>query len=204
MRNLLLSSLLLLTGCTSVYMNLQTTTGNVKDVQKFRPKFSVALYRTQVDVIGNHLSGVLLIKEMPDSSTRMVFSNEIGLKFFDFEFLPRVGFKVHSIIKQMNKKPVIKTLRKDFELVLMRSLNFSTAYLRGDESSLYYIFPQQKGFYTYVTDIKGAKLVRMERSSKRKPVVQVIAKDYINGIPDTIGISHRNFNFTIGLKRIER
>ena len=38
------------------------------------------------NVVGNHLSGLLLIKKMPDSSTRMVFSNEMGLGFFDFEF----------------------------------------------------------------------------------------------------------------------
>jgi hypothetical protein len=44
----------------------------------------------------------------------------------------------------------------------------------------------------------------MERASKRKIVVEAIMKDYINGIPDTIGISHKTFNFTIGLKRIER
>jgi hypothetical protein len=29
-------------------------------------------------------------------------------------------------------------------------------------------------------------------------------KDYTNGIPDTIGISHKTFSFTIGLKRIEQ
>jgi len=27
---------------------------------------------------------------------------------------------------------------------------------------------------------------------------------YIGGIPDTIGITHKNFNFNIGLKRLER
>jgi hypothetical protein len=29
-------------------------------------------------------------------------------------------------------------------------------------------------------------------------------KNYTHGIPDTIGISHKTFNFTIGLKRIEQ
>ncbi|MBI3883246.1 MAG: hypothetical protein HY305_03280, partial [Sphingobacteriales bacterium] len=124
MRYLLLSScLLVLFSCTTVYKNLQPATGNTSNLQKFKPDFTVALYNTQVDVIGNHLSGLLLIKKMPDSITRIVFSNEMGFTFFDFEFSSTGNFKVHSIIKKMNKKAVIKTLRKDFELVLMRNLD---------------------------------------------------------------------------------
>ena len=120
MRSLLLSSCLFcMLGCASVYKHLQKTTGHADDLLKFKPAFKSALYSTSVDVTGNHLSGLLLIKKMPDSSTRLVFSNEMGFSFFDFEFSKEGEFKVHSIIKKMNKKAVIKTLRKDFELILM-------------------------------------------------------------------------------------
>jgi hypothetical protein len=44
----------------------------------------------------------------------------------------------------------------------------------------------------------------MERASKKKTVVSAIMKNYSNGIPDTIGISHKTFSFTIGLKKLER
>jgi hypothetical protein len=141
---------------------------------------------------------------MPDSSIRMVFSNEMGFKFFDFEFAPDGNFKVYSVIKQMNKKPVLKTLRKDFELILMERLDSAVVSVRTNNGLLYYVFPQTKGYNYYITDSTGERLVRMERASKRKTVVEAVMKDYINGIPDTIGISHKTFNFTIGLKRIER
>ena len=121
MRCLLFSSVLfVLAGCSSVFKNLQPASGDAAVLQKFKPAFSVALYKTNADVVGNHLSGLLLIKKMPDSSIRMVFSNEMGFKFFDFEFSTDGGFKVFSIIHQMDKKAVIKTLRKDFELVMMK------------------------------------------------------------------------------------
>lgn len=205
MRFLILSSnLFILWGCGTAYKNLQATTGNVASLQQFKPVFASALYKADIDVIGNHLSGLLLIKKMPDSTTRMVFSNEIGFKFFDFEFSPDGSFKVYSVIKKMNKKSVIKTLRKDFELVLMNGLNNNNAYIRRDSVLLYYIFPQEKGFNCYITNNTGDQLVRLERSSKSKPVVQMIMQNYINGIPDTIGVTHQNFDFTIGLKRIER
>lgn len=198
------SCLLFFMGCSPLYMQMQTATGNINGLSKFKPAFNVALYKTQVDVVGNHLSGLLLIKKMPDSSTRMVFSNEMGFKFFDFEFTPDRTFKVFSIIKKMNKKAILKTLRNDFELILMEHLDSDAVSVRKNNGLLYYVFPQTKGYNYYITDSTGDNLVRMERASKRKTVVKAIMKDYINGIPDTIGISHQTFNFTIGLKRIER
>ena len=203
MRYLLLNScLLVFLGCSPVYKQMQPANGNVTTLQKFKPAFTVALYNTQVDVVGNHLSGLLIIKKMPDSSTRMVFSNEIGFKFFDFEFSADGKFKVYSVIKQMNKRSVLKTLRKDFELILMDHLE--NVSIRTENGLLYYVVPQTKGYNYYITDSLGNKLIRMERASKTKTVVEAIMENYIKGMPDTIAISHKTFNFTIGLKRIER
>ena len=205
MRYLLLSScLFMLFACSAAYKQMQTAAGDVNRLQKFKPAFSVALYNTHVDVMGNHLSGLLLIKKMPDSTVRMVFSNEIGFKFFDFEFSPDGAFKVYSVIKQMNKRSVLKTLRKDFELILMDRLDSSEVSVHTNNGLIYYVFPKTKGYYYYITDSTGDKLIRMERASKKKTVVEAIMENYINGIPDSIGISHKTFNFTIGLKRIER
>jgi len=202
---LLLSSFLLAgTGCSPSYRQMQSATGHAGDLAKFRPAFTSDLYATQVDVVGNHLSGLLLIKRMPDSTIRMVFSNEMGFKYFDFEFGPGGNFKVYSIVKQMNKKPVIKTLRKDFELILMERLDSAGASVRTSGGLLYYVFPQSKGYNYYITDSAGKELVRMERASRKKTIVEAVMREYVNGVPDTIGISHKTFNFTIGLKRIER
>jgi hypothetical protein len=198
------SCLFFFLGCSPVYKQMETATGNISGLAKFKPAFSVALYKAQVDVVGNHLSGLLLIKKMQDSSIRMVFSNEMGFKFFDFEFTADRNFKVYSLVKQMNKKAVLKTLRKDFELILMAGLDNPDVSVRTSNGLIYTIFPQTKGYNYYITDSAVDNLVGMARASNRKTVVQAIMKNYINGIPDTIGISHKTFNFTIGLKRIER
>ena len=198
------SCLVILLSCASVYRNLQPSTANFNDLQKFKPAFSVALYQASVDIVAHHLSGLLLIKRMPDSSMRLVFSNEVGVKFFDFGFSKDGDFKVFSIMQQMNKKPVIKTLRKDFELIMMQLLDSTRMQVRGDGGLVYYIFPESKGFDHYILNANKDSLVRMERASKRKAVVQAITGNYREGVPDTIGITHTNFNFTIGLKRLER
>ena len=205
MRYLILSScFIMLMGCSSVYKNLQPATGDISNLEKFKPDFSSALYKAEVDVIGHHLSGLLLIKTLPDGSVRMVFSNEMGFKFFDFEFRPDGGFKAWYVVKQMDKKPVIKTLKKDFELIMLRHQDIKTARLESDDHYLYYIVKRPKGFFCYITDKDDKQLERMEIASPRKPIVEAIMKNYQNGLPDTIGITHKNFSFTIGLKRIER
>ena len=201
---ILSSSLLFILSCSPAHQQMQSAAADVNLLQKFKPAFTVALYNTTVDVVGNHLSGLLLIKKMPDSSTRMVFSNEMGFSFFDFEFAADGSFKVYSIIKKLNKKSVIKTLQHDFELILMNNLDNSKASVRIKDGVTYFIFPQSKGFNYYITNQSGDELVRLERASNKKTIVEAVMKNYINGIPDTIGISHKTFEFNIGLKRIER
>lgn len=194
----------MITGCSTIHQPMQSAAADVHVLQKFKPAFTVALYNTTVDVVGNHLSGLLLIKKMPDSSTRMVFSNEMGLGFFDFEFKADGGFKVFSIIKKLNKRSVIKTLQHDFELILMNNLDTSQVIVKTNEGLTYFVYPQSKGFNYYITNQSGSELVRMERASSKKIIVEAVMKNYVGGIPDTIGISHQTFEFNIGLKRIER
>ena len=201
---ILSSCLLFVLSCSPSYKQMQSVEADVNVLQKFKPNFTVALYNTTVDVVGNHLSGLLLIKKMPDSSTRMVFSNEMGFGFFDFEFKPDGEFKVYSIMKKLNKKSVIKTLQHDFELILMNNLDNSKVSVRTKDGLTYFIFPQGKGYNYYITNQSGNELVRMERASNKKTIVEALMKNYINVIPDTIGISHKTFEFNIGLKRIEK
>ena len=205
MRYFLLSScIIFLLGCSSVYRKMEKAQADPACVLKFRPQFTKVLYNTKVDVIGKHLSGLLLVKAMPDSSTRLVFSNEMGFKFFDFEFSAAGTFKVYYILPQMDKKAVLTTLRKDFELLLMQHLDTEMAFVRKKDGSFYYGFPQSKGNNYYITDSACQQLLRLERASERKPVVTAIMQNYADGMPDSIGISHAKFNFTIGLKKLKQ
>lgn len=201
---LLSSGLLLLTACSSVYRKMEKTSANPACLQSFKPVFTKALYNTKIDVVGKHLSGLLLLKTMPDSSTRLVFSNEMGFKFFDFEFSAAGVFKVYYILPQMDKKAVLTTLRKDFELLLMQHLDPAKAFALKKDGLVFHGFPQTKGNNYYITDSACGQLLRLERASRRKPVVTAVMQHYADGMPDTIGINHENFNFTIGLKKIRQ
>jgi hypothetical protein len=187
----------------SQYNHMRSVTSDTDCVQKFKPEFKRELYKTSVDVIGKHISGVLLIKRMPDSSIRVVFSNEMGFSFFDFGFLPKNGFTVYQILPQMNKKALIKTLRKDFELVMFRNMDNAEHFALADSNLIYHGYRQTKGVNYYITDTLCRQLIKMQRASKKKPVVEaVMVPDNTGAVPDSISIRHLNFNFTISLKKI--
>lgn len=203
MRYLLLNSVLLLTGCSSVYKNLQRTTEDVNCITQFRPQFENTLYSTQVDVLKHHLSGLLFFKQMPDSSLRVVFANEMGFKFFDFEFTKDGGFIKHYVIDKMDKKSVVKTLRGDFELALLHP-DLQDAYVMRDSNYRYVVVPTEKGNNYYITDSSCSQLVRLEKSSRRKPVVKAWLTNYKDGVPDSIQIRHQQFKFNISLQRVQK
>jgi hypothetical protein len=193
----------LLSGCSSAYQHLQQGRGDVACITKFRPQFANTLYSTQVDVLKHHLSGLLFFKQMPDSSLRVVFANEMGFKFFDFEFKKDGGFVKHYMLPKMDKKAVVKTLRSDFELVLLRP-DLTGAHIMQDSSYRYTVVPTAKGSNYYITDAACERLERIEKSSRRKPVVKVWFGHYEAGVPDTINIRHQGFTFNISLQRVQK
>ncbi len=205
MRYLLLSSLLLLIiSCAkSPYRNLQSGSANSECLEKFKPNFSSVLYTTQVNVVGKHLSGLLLLKKMPDSTIRVVFTNEMGVTFFDFEY-STTGFKVKYCIKQLNRKAAIRQLRKVIGLVIMNDIHIPLAKPMCSETESYYKFQSGKEEIYYITDQNCTHLGRIENASKKRKKNVVILSDYKNGMADSIYIENQSFEFNINLKQLTR
>lgn len=193
---------LLFSSCKSYYHHLQQDNADVNCIKAFSPQFSNTLYSAYVDVTKHHFSGMLFFKQMPDSSMRIVFTNEIGVKFFDFGFTKDEQFIKYYALHKLDKKVVINALKNDLRLVLLHP-DLSKAKSLKDAAYNYVAVPDKNGHDYYITD-NCKKLVRIEKSSKRKPVVEVQMLDYKAGIPDSIHIQHKNFKFTIALKRVER
>jgi hypothetical protein len=202
-RFLIFLSLFYLNISCNQYRHLKRTPPEELCIEKFKPDFRREEYKTSVEVIGKHISGLLLIKYMPDSSTRIVFTNEMGLSFFDFGFSQNNGFIVYHIVAQMNKAALIKTLRKDFDLILFRNMDRNKSYNLIDSANIYHAYPQEKGINYYITDESCSRLIKMQRSSDKKPIMEALFYDNLPGnSPDSISIRHLNFKFSISLKKI--
>lgn len=198
-------SLILLLGCASDYKALQPSSPDDACIARLKPSgLATAWYDASIDVVGHHISGLLLIKNMPDSSNRIVFTNEAGFKFLDFEFASGGDFKVHHVVKQLNKKPVIRLLQKDFSLML--GIPFKRgpwqAWQKGNE--YFYGVRQKKEMHYFITDKDCASLQRVESGSDRKRVVSLTFHGPDAQKPDSIRLTHHTFAMQIGLKKLAR
>jgi hypothetical protein len=193
----------ILMSCAPSLPVRQSAQVDVGCIKKFKPNFKSDLYSADVDVVGNHMSGLVLFKVMPDSSRRVVFTNEAGMKFFDFGFEANGRAATHQIIKRLNKKIVVRTLQNDFGLVLMTKVRRETPLVFRESDNLKFIFGNGKNADCVITNIDCSQLIRMEKGAY-KP--QTIARLFSDGIhaPDSIIIEHLNFNMKIKLKHLVR
>lgn len=197
----LLFSCIWLSGCASDYKTLRSIPPASDCIEKLKPAgIAPSWYKTGIDVVGKRISGLLLVKVMPDSSQRVVFTNEAGVKFLDFEFGKDQSFKVHHIIDQLDRKPVIRLLQKDFELML--ALPFRTEKWEAWQLGEDFLFGvTEKGEKRYfLTGRDCASLHRIEVGSKRKRMVSL---QFFGGVqPDSIHLQHHTFAMQMTLKKL--
>ncbi len=198
--------LVLSVGCSNPYKHLVGEKADGASVLAYQPRFEKALYRCLVD--GRflfrkfHLSGILLLKKLDDGSTRILFQNEMGLSFFDFEWSRDDSFQVKSVIAQLDKPAVIQVLQKDFELLLMKRLDKGSQvfYRKNDATIFRYALPN--GFANYW--VENGRLEKIETVGKSVVTsLELNGATAANTLPDSIQIVHHKAHFTIFLTKIE-
>lgn len=205
MRFLLFSLVSLsLCRCASDYRHLARSVSDDTCADRIKPVHKTALYSAGIDIVGNHISALVFIKVMPDSSYRVVFTNEAGVTFLDMGFLRDGTVKVYTAVKQLDRRAVINTLRKDFELILGLPFRSQQLVRYTDGEEVYYATAQKKEWAYFITNKDCAYLQRLERGSKRKRVVSVVVSQPGYPEPVKIEITHHTFNMQIKLTRIQR
>jgi len=204
-RYLLLSSSLLLLSCTSAYRSLRPISVDGACARKMTPSaMNTSWYQADIDVVNKHLSGLVLIKNMPDSSQRVVFTSEAGVTFFDFGFKRPGKFKVYAVIKKLSGKAALKTLQKDFELLL------GEPFARGDlqswktQDETFFGVTQKKEVAYFITDKDCSSLQRLEWGTKQKRKVSIKIRGAGYPSPDTLDIIHYTFPLEIRLTRLQK
>jgi hypothetical protein len=161
-------------------------------------------YQASIDVANKHLSGLLLIKNMPDSSQRVVFTSEAGVTFFDFGFKSPEKFTVHAIIKKLDRKPVIKTLQKDFELILGEPFARGGLQSWKTQDETFFGVTSKKETAYFITDKDCSSLRRLELGTKSKIKVSIEIKGAGYPLPDMLNITHYTFPLQIRLTRFQK
>ena len=200
----LISMFLLIAGCSPVpYSELQKAPSQESCFSKLRPEFTSVIYTAGVNVTGHHLSGLLVFKSMDDTTTRVLFTNEVGVTFFDFEFTSN-SFRVVKCIDKMNKKPVINRLRDDIGLLLQHRLDRDHPEIFIENANAWYRFSRAKEKIYYITDSECKSVQRIETLSGRKKKILVNLTGIRAGMPDSVYLAHQSFEYNITLKQIEK
>lgn len=202
-RFFLFISLLSCAGCKSPSRLLSVGADNPECFQKFVPEFKTHWYKASIDVTGNHMSGLLLFKSFGDSLTRVVFTNEAGTTFFDFGF-EQQQTTVNFVLPQLDRKPVIRTLQNDLDLILMRYARHTQAESLSDQKLNYLkVKKGKKTIYIIVSD-DCQRLMGVEEEWGGKKKIQVTFGTYVDHVPDSVAIVHHNFNMQINLRKLQR
>jgi hypothetical protein len=191
-----------LAACSSHYKTLYPVETDRNCLESIRPpEIETAWFDAGVDVTGRHISGLLLIKNMPDSSHRVVFTTEVGITFLDFEFRKDGSFELKKILPRLDKRPVINTLKTDFSLLLGLPFNHDMQSWKHDDRIYYGVKHKREMFYL-VTDNGCSRVERFEIGSRRKRKVSIEFKGEVSRRPEEITIRHYSFDMVIHLKKI--
>lgn len=201
--SLILSSLLHLNSCkTYVKVNNEDLLKISEFTSPFDSSFNKILFNTKIYFYKKYFTGLLFIKQTSENNFRLVFISEIGKKIFDFT-LNNNTFKVEYILPAIDKPILIKTLKKDFSLMLFNDFNKSKKIKINSEDSIITLkFKTEYGktFALY----KNKKLISINSSNKIRKIIDIKYLDYKNKLPQEINIDHKNIKLIINLKTIKQ
>jgi hypothetical protein len=105
------------------------------------------VYKCQMDIYKNHVSGILIIKKISETTHRVVLTSDFGNKLIDFE-ISEDDFKLNYVLPDLDKKIVINFLKNDFQQLLKKKYPVtesfenenSKIYLSKIDKKIYYLF----------------------------------------------------------------
>ena len=204
-RHLLLSSLVLsLAACSRKMASEGNACGQGShDIASLKPRFNSVLFQAFADVMGRHMSGLLMYKNMGNDTVRVVFTSETGITLFDFEYGPG-QFKVLQINSSLRKKAVINRLRDDLGLPLLFDLKTenTVCYFCGKDHCIY--TSRKSESVVLKTNSVNNKIIQAETYKGKHKKTVITFSGYINGLADSMHISHQAFSYSIALKQINR
>ena len=200
MRFLLISAFFsLFLSCKSYQIpnavEVENTTSFVQN-QYFSDESLDYVYKTHIEIYGNDLSGIFIVKRMNDSLHRMVLTTDFGNKLLDFE-ISENSFKVNYVFDKLDKKIIINTLRDDFRTLLQVNNKVLKKY-KSDTEIIY----QAENNHYYCTDLITNNLSKIIKTNKRKEKVIFTFDSKKATFAENIIIQHNNIKLKINFNQI--
>lgn len=157
------------------------------------------VYKCQMDVYKNHISGILIIKKISETTHRVVMTSDFGNKMIDFE-ISENDFKLNYVLADLDKKMVINFLKNDFQELLRQKYPVTESF----ENDLFIIYDSKIGKKDYYLSFnKENKLLHhlvYTKNNKEKIDFSFEAKKPT--FAETINLQHKDFKINIKLFQI--
>ena len=157
------------------------------------------IYKSKIDVYGNHFGGILIIKKLSEDTHRVVFTTEFGSTLFDFEF-QKDAFKSYFIVDALNKPILINTLKRDFKILLNETLVVQQEYSSNTETVYKTRDGKRFNFYAFSKENKSLKKIVNTSSTKEK--ITFIFEDIKNASAHYITIKHHTIKLSLALQKL--
>lgn len=210
MKNLLLSSslvVLMLTGCKLGHYGelIKTTAGTDYPKSLFGDNFNSFLFKTNITVYTKNFSGLLITKQLSANDYRVIFTTELGMKMFDFEFKD-TAFTLHYCVPQFNNPKLLKVIQKDIETLLMSNISNKKQTNYEDKDGYYGIkkIELSNAENYYFTKKTSGHLTKIEHAKKRIKKTTFTLSNYQNDFPDNILIQHHDLKLKIELNLLKK
>ncbi|WP_412850995.1 hypothetical protein ACL0VS_07405 [Chryseobacterium sp. PMSZPI] len=157
------------------------------------------VYKCQIDIYKNHVSGILIIKKLNDTTHRVVLTSDFGNKLIDFEISDN-DFKLNYVLPDLDKKIVINFLRNDFQQLLKRQYPVNESF-ENDHSKIYLSKVENKSYYLFFNKENNLlKQIIYTKNKKEKIDFTFDAKKHI--FADSLNLQHKDFKINIKLFQI--
>jgi hypothetical protein len=196
--------LLILSSCSSLDIvkgyNSATLETTVFEVPYFSNPEMDYVYKANITIYGNELSGIFIAKKINDTTHRIVFTTEFGTKLLDFE-ISETDFKVNSIVEELNRKIVVNTLKTDFRLLLRRNYRITQQY-DNPESKVFLAKDTKTNNYLFISKVDN-KLNKIVNASKRKERINFFFTSENNIFATKVVIQHHDIKLRIELNYLQ-
>jgi phosphoribosylformylglycinamidine (FGAM) synthase PurS component len=154
------------------------------------------VYKANITVYGNELTGIFIAKKINDTTHRVVFTTEFGNKLLDFE-ISETDFKVNFILEELDRKILINTLISDFRLLLRNHYTISEQF-ENSENNVYMALDKNKMNYLFISKPTN-RLSQIVHTSKRKEIINLFFSSENDIFAKKIVIQHQNIKLKIEL-----
>jgi hypothetical protein len=157
------------------------------------------VYKCQMDIYKNHVSGILIIKKLNETTHRVALTSDFGNKLIDFEVSDN-NFKLNYVLPDLDKKIVINFLKNDFQQLLKRQYPVSESF-ENDNAKIFLSKIENKSYYLLFNKENGLlKQIIYTKNNKEKIDFTFDAKKPI--FADSLNLQHKDFKINIKLFQI--